>query len=208
MPQMPTPFAQQIGDGVQQHHHQRKATAEADPPAARRAPRQHDRADLVGDRAERVAGADDGRRVDDRAIGDRASGTGRRILAAWSFAAALAVSVVANRPDSDSAATARYVVRGRVFNSAEQRVVQRLGFPLAPRGCSDRSDRRTRSPRAGQTAWQAVNNLAVADRPVLPCRLRSRASRDPLHAIGAFLHHAAAAHRHVGIAQQLAGSAS
>jgi len=45
----------------------------------------------------------------------------------------------------------------------------------------------------GQTAWHAVTHLAVLDLAVLGLGLDARLV-DPLHAIGALLHDAAAAH--------------
>ena len=53
---------QQVADRVHQHEEEEERDAEADQPAARGAAAQHDRADLVGDGGEGVAGLDDRRR--------------------------------------------------------------------------------------------------------------------------------------------------
>src|SRR5712664_2449796 len=54
-------FNKQVAEREQQHHRHEEAGSEADNPPERGRPRQHDGADLVGDRAERIAGLDDGR---------------------------------------------------------------------------------------------------------------------------------------------------
>src|SRR5262249_44341413 len=54
---------QQIADGEAEQHHEQERECETRDPAGRRAARQHDRADLVGDRPEGVTGADHRRKV-------------------------------------------------------------------------------------------------------------------------------------------------
>src|ERR1700675_1356456 len=54
-------FDKQVAEREQQHHGHQEAGSEADNPPERGRPCQHDGADLVGNRAERVAGLDDGR---------------------------------------------------------------------------------------------------------------------------------------------------
>ena len=56
----------------------------------------------------------------------------------------------------------------------------------------------------GQAAWQAVD-FAVANLAVFLFRL-DLGGVDALHAVGAFFHHAAAAHRDIGVLLQLRGS--
>ena len=97
---------------------------------------------------------------------------------------------------------ARYVVRGRVFELAEQRVVARLGLQL--RDAAVRIVQVAEHDRLGRAGLLAGGlDLAVADAAVLASRRRSCARVDALHAVGALLHDAAAAHRDVGIAPQL-----
>jgi hypothetical protein len=57
----------QVADGVEQHQQQQAADDEANPPGARQPRTQHDGADLVGDRAEGEARADDRRALARRA---------------------------------------------------------------------------------------------------------------------------------------------
>src|SRR5260370_20829150 len=54
-------FNKQVAEGEQQHHGHEEAGSEADDPAERGRTRQHDGADLVGNRAERIPRLDDGR---------------------------------------------------------------------------------------------------------------------------------------------------
>jgi hypothetical protein len=51
-------FQEQVADGVEHHHRHQKGDAEADEPSVRRGTGEHDRADLLRDRAEGVAGLD------------------------------------------------------------------------------------------------------------------------------------------------------
>src|ERR1700693_4208031 len=54
-------FDKQVAEREQQHHRHEEAGSEADDPAERGRTRQHDGADLVGNRAERIPRLDDGR---------------------------------------------------------------------------------------------------------------------------------------------------
>src|SRR6266576_2953289 len=54
-------FDKQVAEREQQHHDHQEAGSETDDPPERGRPRQHDGADLVGNRAERIAGLNDGR---------------------------------------------------------------------------------------------------------------------------------------------------
>ncbi len=58
-PQMPDSFDKQVGDGEQQHHQEQKGHPKTDEPPVGSRTSQHDRADLVRDRAQGVAGFDD-----------------------------------------------------------------------------------------------------------------------------------------------------
>ena len=62
-PQMPTPFTSRYAIETMQQVGEREREQEPDPPAERRLARQDDRADLVGDRAERVSRRDHRRRA-------------------------------------------------------------------------------------------------------------------------------------------------
>ena len=50
---------EEIADGIEHHHREHEADAEADEPAVRSGTGQHDRADFFRDRAEGVSGLDD-----------------------------------------------------------------------------------------------------------------------------------------------------
>ncbi len=52
---------------------------------------------------------------------------------------------------------------------------------------------------AGQAAWQAVSDLTVAQSACRPPRRSISRLANPLHAVAALLHHAAAAHGDVGV---------
>jgi hypothetical protein len=58
LPQMPMPLGHQIGERDEQQTGEQQRSAEAGVPAKRCPARQDDRADLVGDRAERMPGRD------------------------------------------------------------------------------------------------------------------------------------------------------
>src|SRR5260370_29315428 len=57
----PGSFNKQVAEREQQHHGYKEARSETNDPPERGRPRQHDGADLVGNRAERIPGLDDGR---------------------------------------------------------------------------------------------------------------------------------------------------
>ena len=95
---------------------------------------------------------------------------------------------------------ARYVVRGRVFSSSSRRVVA-AARPCSLRDPAVRVVQVAEDDRLGRARRLAGgHDLAVADRPALAFSASMRAGADALHAVGALLHHAAAAHRHVGVA--------
>ena len=174
---------------------------EAEPPAARRLPRSA-RSTLILSVTER----------------ERVPRREHRHRPAARSAAARSASVLvvrrrharrasARARGSGCARVARYVVRGRVFSSASSAVVARLVLALArPRLFGS-----LRSPKTiacvGQAAWQAVTTSPsrIARSSRLGVDLARRV--DALHAVGALLHHAAAADRDVGIVQQLQRSA-
>ena len=107
-------FDEQVGDGEQQHHGQQERDAEADEPAVRSGTSQHDRADLVGDRAKGVA------RLDDRCA----------LVFEWLVHDSICSHTASCCSPSSSGfglrMSARYVVRGRVFRSRQQTVIPRL----------------------------------------------------------------------------------
>ncbi len=174
---------QQIADGVEQHHHEREGDGEADPPAARRPPRQRDGADLVRDRAEGVARPDDGRRAvslsPGRAAGAAVSGA-MTISSRVRGSGCSCTCRVADRHPLVRLGSRTYIFvpvpgsdcAGRPGTSCaaacsvrQQGVVERLVLPLL-----DGAVLSLRSPKmmawAGQTAWQAViRSPSVIRRP-------------------------------------------
>src|SRR5262249_51198195 len=110
-------YGQEIGDGKEQDHDQEKGQPKANPPAGWRTTAERDGADLIGDGGVRVPGLEDG--------------SGRRLvllmLDRW-CGVVLTHEANLNQPcvvPSRNAGLglrrcARYVVRGRVFNSANR----------------------------------------------------------------------------------------
>ena len=197
MPQMPTPSTRQVGD----RHQQQRASAtkrdgEADAPAARRLRREDDRADLVGDRAEGVPGLDDRRRAARLAAGASLGSTTAIVRAAVSISGfGIRRRGQVGRP------------RPRV-QLVEQPVVARLVLAAARPGSSGSLMSPKTIASRGTGLLAGGHDLAVADRAVLALRASISRRVDALHAVGALLHHAAAADRHVGVAPELERSAS
>ena len=187
---------QQVGDGEMQHHHQaRRSTANPTHQPRGVGRRLNDGADLVGDRAEGVPGPMIGT---DRIGGFSASG--------------LRDTFVRHRINLGSSCgmsglgffrAARYVVRGRVFKFVKQSVVERLDLrSLRTAGLLRSFDVAEDDGPRRASCLTGRYDFAVADRAGLRVLGRDLAGADALHAIGAFLHDAPAAHRHLRVSHQ------
>ena len=109
-PQMPMPRDEEHADGEEQHHRQQEPDREADRPEERGLARQDDRGDLVGDRAEGVARADDLPAVAGR----------RRRREIGSLMSSSSPPTRLPRAGLGLRTAARYVVRGRVPSSSRR----------------------------------------------------------------------------------------
>src|SRR5579871_235392 len=182
---------EQVGQGEQQHHRHQEADPKADEPSCRGRPRQYDRADFVGDRAEREAG------FDDRSPAARDLDVFHSIchdLTALRFELGIGVADLGQvrRPGP------RVQVR-------QQLVIAVLRFPLGDPavGIVDVAEN-----DGARRARLLAGRLQLAFVPALvdlaPLALGVDAPLvDALDAVRALLHHPAAAHAHVGVAHQL-----
>ena len=138
------------------------AMREADEPAARRPPGQHDRADLVGDRARRCA------RLDDRR---GAAGSARGV--GW-IVGRPCVRSTPSRSSGFGLRNARQVRRARPGVQLGQ---QRRSCAARPSACDTRLFGSLRLPKTiasvGQACWQAVTTSPSRIAPVLASRRRS-----------------------------------
>ena len=196
-PQMPMPLTSRY---VERHEQQRSSSRNATPKPSYQPSGvfrvEDDRADLVGDRPKVWPGAITGGRAGadrPRWFGsvDRLEALGHRLFTQLRV----------------------HVAHGGEIGRARPRVqLGRAARSCAPRPAASRrgSSGSFRSPKtiasAGHACWHAVLISPSRTRrsPFSASILRGV---DPLHAVGALLHHAAAAHGDVGVAAELRGSA-
>ena len=193
MPQMPTPLDEAGSDRDEEQHHQRERDREADEPAERRLAASGRSALILSVTEPKVwPGRDD----PEAAARDRPANGRRCRRVAGHGPLPRRLGSTAPAPGSGSVAHRRQVRRARPrVQLGEQRVVAHLGLQLrdaAVRIVEVAED----DGLGGHACWQAVT--ISPSRTGRSCPSRPRSCRvDALHAVGALLHDAAAAHRDV-----------